>query len=106
VEKPYVQNGSLQPRRQVDIGDNLWLEVSHPFIAVKSLYISREFVRRIADAMQMLLGESVAEALPALQTLFPDEPRSVQENIAQFVVARQLVVHSIAALQKLFLVRS
>jgi len=56
--------------------------------------------------MQMLLGESVAEALPALQTLFPDEPRSVQENIAQFVVARQLVVHSIAALQKLFLVRS
>lgn len=49
----------------------------------------------------MLVGESVTEVLPALQTLFLDEPGpsgSVQENIAQFVAARLLVSHSIAVL--------
>jgi hypothetical protein len=42
---------------------------SRAFIAVKSLYISRAFRPRIADALQMLVGESVTEVLPALQTL-------------------------------------
>jgi hypothetical protein len=91
VERLYIQNGS--PRRQDGIDNNLWLEVLHPFIAVKSLYISRAFMPRIVDALQMLVGESATEVLPALQTLFLDEPGpsgSVQEKFAQFVAARQL----------------
>jgi hypothetical protein len=99
VEQLYIQDGS--PRRQDGIDNNLWPEVLHPFIAVKSLHISRAFLPRIADALQMLVGESATEVLPALQTLFLDElgpSGSVQENIAQFVAARQLVGHSIAVL--------
>jgi hypothetical protein len=103
VKQLYIQNRSPPPRWQGDIDNNLWLEVLHPFIAVKILYISYAFVQRIADALQMLVGESVTEVLPALQTLFLDElgplaSGSVPENIVQFVAARQLVGHSIAVL--------
>ena len=65
----YIQNGSPPPRGQDDNDSNLWLEVLRPFIAVKSLYISRAFRQRITDALQMLVGESVTEVLLALQTL-------------------------------------
>ena len=78
-------------RGQDDIDNNLWLEVLRPFIAVKSLYISRASRLRIADALKMLVGESVTEVLRAPQTLFLGEPGpsgSVQENTAQFVAAR------------------
>jgi hypothetical protein len=76
-----------------------WLELLHPFTAVKNLYISREFVPRIAPALQELVGETVAEVLPALQTLFLEEPLPlgpVQETIGQFVDARQLANHPVA----------
>jgi len=55
----------------------------------KSLYISRVFRPRIADALQILIGEGVSEVLLALQNLFLDElgpgpsaAGSVQEIIA------------------------
>ena len=103
VEQLYIEDGYLPPRGQDDIDNNLWLEVLRPFIAVKSPYISRAFRPRIADALQVLVGGSVTEVLPALQTLFLDElgpSGSVQEGIAQFVAARQLVGHSIAVLPR------
>ena len=99
VEQLYIQDGSPPPRRQDDIDNNPWLEVLHPFIAIKSLCLSRAFVPRIADALQILAGESVTEVLPALRALFLDDPGpsgTVQENIGQFVAARQFVGHSIA----------
>jgi hypothetical protein len=52
---------------------------------------------RIGDALQMLVWKRVNEVLPALQTLFLDEPGppgSLLESITQFVFARQLVHHS------------
>jgi hypothetical protein len=76
-----------------------WLELFHPFTAVKSLYVSREFVPRIAPALQELVGERVTEALPALQTLFLEEPPPsgpVRESVGQFVGARQLAGHPVA----------
>jgi hypothetical protein len=76
-----------------NIDNALWLEVLHSFIAVKCLYISWTLMWDIADALKMLVGERVIDVLPALQTLFLDRRgRSafIEENIAQFVTARQL----------------
>jgi hypothetical protein len=83
---------------QDSIESSQWLELFHPFTAVKSLYISREFVPRIAPALRELVGERVTEALPALQTLFLQEPPPsgpVRESIGQFVAARQLAGHPV-----------
>ena len=82
-----------------DVESGQWLEVLHPFITVKCLYISLEFVPEIMPALRELTGERVTEVLPALQTLFledPDTSGPVQEAIGQFVAARQLAGHPIA----------
>ena len=65
---------------------------------MKDLYISREFVPRIAPVLQDLIAERATQALPALQSLFleetlPSEP--IQEGIRQFVDARQLSGHPV-----------
>jgi hypothetical protein len=70
-----------------------------PFIAVKGLYISSEFMPHIAHALQELAGERAIEVLPALRSLYLEEPLlsgAVQEAIGQFVVARQLSGQRIA----------
>jgi hypothetical protein len=82
---------------QDDIESSQWLELFHPFIAVKGLYISREFAPHIAPALQEL-GGRVTEVLPALQSIFLEEPLPsgpVQEAIGQFVAARQRASHPI-----------
>jgi hypothetical protein len=93
-------DGIWEWQHRIDnIENSQWLELFHPFTAVKDLYISSEFTRCIAPALQELVGESVTEVLPALQTLFLEEPHpsgSVQKTIGQFVAARQLSGHSIA----------
>ena len=81
------------PRWQDNIESRRWLELLQSFTAVKDLYISREFVPRIARALQELIEERVAEVLPALQSLFLDDAlpsKSVLKTIGQFVAARQL----------------
>jgi hypothetical protein len=80
------------------IENRQWLELLHPFNAVKSLYICQEAVPHILPALQELVGERVTEVLPALQTLFfrGTPSRIVQERIGQFVAARQLSSHPIA----------
>ena len=90
-----------RPRWQDDIKDSQWLEVLHPFTALKDLHISREFLPRIASAFQELTGERVTEVLPSLQNLFlealhPSGP--VREAIEKFVAARQLAGHPIVVL--------
>ena len=82
---------------QDDMEGSQWLEVLHPFTAVKSLYLTRELAPRVAPALQELAGERVTEVLPALQTIFLYTHTSgpVQEAIEQFVAARQLASHPI-----------
>ena len=99
VEYLYFENEWILHRWQDDIEDSQWLELLHPFITVKDLYISEEFVPRIVPALRELTGDRVTEVLPALQTLFLDDPHPsglVQEAIEQFVAARQLAGHPIA----------
>ncbi|KAI0275874.1 hypothetical protein BGY98DRAFT_989930 [Russula aff. rugulosa BPL654] len=97
VEHLYISDTvEPQPELEDDIEDDQWLEVLRPFTAVKDLYLSREFVPRIADTF---VGQGGTEVLPALQYLFLEEPRpsgAVQEAIEQFVAARQLADQPVA----------
>ena len=75
------------------IENNLWLELLLPFTAVKNLYLSKEFAPGIAAGLQELVGDRIMEVLPSLHNIFvaelePSGP--FQENIGQFVAARQL----------------
>ena len=96
VEHLYIYEQKYwQPRWQDDIEDSQWLEVLHPFTAVKHLYLSREFVSRIAPALQELSGE----VLPSLQNILLEDLHSsgpVHGAIGKFVAARQLAGHHIA----------
>jgi hypothetical protein len=81
------------------IESSQWLELFHPFAAVKCLYIFSNIASRIALTLQELVGERVTDVLPALQTLFINErliSGPVQETIGKFVAARQLAGHPIA----------
>jgi hypothetical protein len=86
--------------QQHDHENSQWLELFHPFIAVKELYISRTFAPLVAPALQeVVAGGSVTEVLPVLQTLFLEEILSsgpVREAIGRFVAARRLAGHPIA----------
>jgi hypothetical protein len=83
---------------QVDMDNTQWLELFHPFTAVQTLSISREFQPFIASALQGLSVESVSEVLPALGELHleryqvsrPASARERQlEDIKSFITARQ-----------------
>ena len=78
------------------IENNLWLELFRPFVTVENLYLSKEFAPDIAVAMKEFVG--ITELLPSLQKLFVEglEPSGpLQENIGQFVAARQSSDHHI-----------
>jgi hypothetical protein len=84
---------------QDNIENVLWLELLHPFRAVKNLYLSEEFARRIGPALQELVGSRATEVLPTLQNIFLEglEPSGpVQEGIQQFVATRQVTGDPIA----------
>jgi hypothetical protein len=84
---------------QDDIENGHWLELFHLFTTAKALYIFPVSAPHVAFALQGLIGESVTEVLPSLQTLFLEESLSygpVMEAIGQFVAARQLSSHPVA----------
>ena len=76
-----------------NIEDVQWLEIFHPFTAVKNLYLPEKFVPSIALAMQELVGGRTTEVLPTLQNIFLEGP--LLEGIQTFVAARQLSGHPI-----------
>jgi hypothetical protein len=85
---------------QNNVQNSQWLQLLHPFIAVKDLYISEKIVPFIAPALQELVGDRVTEALPALECLFLDGLRAsgpVRDAIRPFVAARHLSTHPIVA---------
>ena len=90
VERLYIYNPA--PHWQDDTEDSQWVEVLHPFTAVKYLYLSQGCTPRIAPALQGLTGE----VLPSLQNLYLEDLHPsggpVQGVIGKFVVARQLAV--------------
>jgi hypothetical protein len=99
VEQLYILEDILsRPPWQDGIESSQWLELLHPFIAVKGLYLSQELPPLIAPTLQELVGERATEVLPALQTLFltetlPSGP--VPETIGKFVAERELAGYPI-----------
>ena len=100
IERLYIlEDGFPRLHWQDDIENSQWLDLLRPFSGVKNLYISREFVPRIVPALQELVEEIVIEVLPALESLFLEEPLlsgHVPKTIGQFVVARQRAHFTIA----------
>jgi hypothetical protein len=81
-----------------DMDSSQWLELFHPFIAVRNLYVAKQFVPFVTAALQELTGERTMEVFPALENLFLEgfgPPGPVQEAIKPFVSARQLSDHPI-----------
>jgi hypothetical protein len=102
LERLYIELEFSRLYWQDDIESSQWLELFHPFTAVKDLHLSHELVPRIAPVLQELVGERVTEVLPALQALFLEEPipsGPVQEAIGQFVAARKLASHSVQSVR-------
>ena len=99
LEDLYIHKASYsRPHWQDNIENALWLELLHPFPAVKNLYLCNEFAPRIVFALQELVGVRTTEVLPNLQNLFLEElqaPGPVQESIREFVAARQVTGHPI-----------
>ena len=96
IEHLYIRE--LSAPYSHDIESCQWLDLLRPFTAVKDLYLSPEFVLRILPALEELIREGVTELLPALQTLFLDEPLAsglIGETIARFVTARRSANHPI-----------
>ena len=88
---------------QLDWNDGIenieWLEFLLPFIAVKNLYISRQFVRRVAPTLREIAGGGTTEVLSTLQNLYLEgfqSSESVEEGIEQFISARQLTNRPVA----------
>jgi hypothetical protein len=100
LEDLHILEGPFSgPRWQDDIENTLWLEVLHPFAAVKNLYICEEFVPRIAPALQELVGGRTTEVLPTLENIFlggfqPSGP--LHNDIQKFVAARRLTSQPVA----------
>ena len=99
LEDLYIYDDPYEQPDWKDDNDNeLWLQLLHPFTAVKNLYLSEEIAQRIGPALQELTEGRTTEVLPALQNIFlkglePSGP--VQEGIATFVAARQVSSHPI-----------
>jgi hypothetical protein len=81
------------PQSQPDWKDNIenrvWLDLLHPFTAVKNLYISEKISLHIGPALQ---EGRTTEVLPTLENIFLEGQESsgpVQKGIGQFVAARQ-----------------
>jgi hypothetical protein len=99
VEHLYIYSRLFGSQWQDDIEDVQWLEIFHPFAAVRNLYVSEEFVQGIANSMRELVEEGLMDVLPALESLFLEGFQSsgpVKEAIVQFVAARQLLGHPVA----------
>jgi hypothetical protein len=96
LEDLYIHVGGMFIDGEYLVENYQWLGLLRPFIYVKNLYVSEEFVPSIVDALQKLVGDRTTEVLPILQNIFfegpqPSEP--VQEGIGKFVAARQLIRH-------------
>ena len=87
-----------QPDWKDNIENRVWLELLHPFTAVKNLYISEEVSHCIGPALQELVEGRATEVLPTLEKIFLWGYWSsgrVQEGIKRFVAARQISGHPV-----------
>jgi hypothetical protein len=100
LEDLYIfEHRNCPPLWQGDVENTLWLDLLRPFVAVKNLYLSEEYVPRIAPALQELAERGTTEVLPTLESIFlmgfpPLGP--LHEGIVKFVAARRLTNRPVA----------
>ena len=94
LEHLYICEGRMRRSRwQDDMENTQWLELLHPFIALKDLYLDKKIAPRVVLALKEHTQDTITENLPVLQNLFIEGLRRagpVQEVIGQFVAVRQL----------------
>jgi hypothetical protein len=99
VENLYIFDDEYSPifADRWGVENTRWLELSHPFTALKNLHlISREFAPLIVPILQALVGERGTEVLPTLQNIFLPELElsgPIEEAIQRFIATRQLSGH-------------
>jgi hypothetical protein len=98
LEDLYIfENRINRPRWQDDVENTLWLDILRSFVAVRNLYLSSKFVPRIAPALHELVGGRTTEVLPALESIFLEDPWTTpHEGIEKFVAARRSTSHPVA----------
>ena len=82
----------------IEITPSQWLELLHPFAAVRHLYLSTEMAPYITLALEELVGSRATEILPNLEVIFLEGLESSgfgQEDIGEFVASRQVTSHPI-----------
>ena len=93
------EHGGRPPHWQDDVENTLWLELLHPFAAVKNLYLSKKYIPRIAPALQELVGGRTTEVLPTLENIFLEGSQPLgpfHEGIETFVTARRVTSRPVA----------
>jgi hypothetical protein len=100
LEDLYIfEDREYPPHWQDDVENTLWLELLHPFAAVKNLYLCGKIVAHIAPALQEFVGGRTTELLPTLENIFLEglqRSGPLHEGIEKFVTARQLTSHPVA----------
>ena len=103
IETLYIHDSEIQdvsPSTLDDVMDETqWLELFHPFTAVRTLYISQVMRSHVVSALQRLRGESATEVLPALDNLHIEKYQasgSERQYIEPFIIARQHSDHPIS----------
>jgi hypothetical protein len=90
---------SYYPPLEVDMDSTQWLELLHPFTAVRTLRISAELQSLIVPALQDLSGELTMGVLPALERVYLEgyKPSGAeQQDIEAFIAARQGSHHPVS----------
>jgi hypothetical protein len=71
AEHLYIYHGPpSRPHWHGSIESTLWLELLRPFIAMKNLYLSEEYVPHILPVLQHIVAGEMTELLPMVQNLF------------------------------------
>ena len=95
----FESRGYEHPRWQDDIENTLWLDLLRSFVALKNLYLSKEFVPRLEPALQELVRGGTTGVLPTLENIFLEgflPPGPLHKAIEKFVAARRLTSHPVA----------
>ena len=99
LEDLYIHEDPFsRPGRLDDVESALWLQLLHPFVAVKNLYLEEGFLPRFVPALQELVGGRTTEVLSILENIFLEgfQPLGpIHEGIKTFVAARRLASHSV-----------
>lgn len=91
VERLDIRECPSSPREPQWQDKMQWVDLFHPFTALKALHIPRELGPRIAPVLQELTEARAAEVLPALDSLVVEDLESsevLQGAVQRFIAAR------------------